>query len=136
MSWYPTFKLYQLDGVTLQYTFTIIVDANYPNSEEHYIEHEGVRSKGSLLISGGTKAWNLTIKGYISGDNYQGLIDSIDALETAVAFNTPYVLKIDKDNLSVYSYNVKRVSPILYPIDENMRTNYQEYQITFRVNSF
>jgi len=132
-----TFKLYQSDGMTPVYTFPVVFSANYPHSEKKIIEHENVRGKGSIIIDGGESAWDLTLRGAFSADGYDDLMVLVDAMETAIALNTKYVLKITKNQVETtdYSYNVKRITPIETSPD-NIRTNYLEYIIVFRVNSW
>jgi len=130
-----TFCLYDSAGTTLQYTYPVVFAANYPHTEESLIEHSTPRSKGSLIIDGGTSAWDLTLKGVIVADDYAALMALVDSMESGTALNTPYVLKITKGPSSDYTYNVKRITPIEYQPD-NLRTNYCEYTITFRVNSW
>jgi hypothetical protein len=136
MPFVPTFKLYDSSGDELQYTFTAVQDANYPHSEKDFIEHTSQRGKGSVIIDGGEKAWDLTIRFVISGTDYEDLTDEIDDLESDIDLNVPYVLKIDKTNSTTYDYNVKRILPIEYPIESNLRNTFQEVIITFRVNSW
>lgn len=135
MAFVPRFKLYESDGNTLRYTFPIVFSANYPNSSQNLIEHSNFRGKGSIIVDGGESAWDLTLQGVLSGDSYEEVIAAIDALESAVALNTPYVLKIGKTVSTQYSYNVKRIEPIQYPSD-NLRLDFIEYTIIFRVNSW
>jgi hypothetical protein len=131
------FKLYQGDGVTLQYVFPTVFEANYPHSEKEMIEHKSIRGKGSLYVDGGEVAWDLTLRGVVFGENYDAVITAIEAMESDVVINTPYILKITKSILggTNYEYNVKRVTPIQYQID-NIRTDYLEYTIQFRVNAW
>jgi len=92
------------------------------------------RAKGSLIISGGDAPWNLTLRGVVFGTDYSDIIDKLDAME-AIAINTPYVLKIMNDAVADYTYNVKRITPIIYdPV--SLKTDYSEYEITFRVNAY
>lgn len=136
MGWTPQFKLYQSDGLTLQYTFLAVQDCNYPASPRRNVTIEGARGKGGVIIDGGLKLWDMEIRGYIFEDNYEDLIVAIDAMETAIVANTPYILKIDKTSTTTYEYRVKRVDAIEFPIDEGMRTKYQEYIVYLKVNSW
>jgi hypothetical protein len=131
------FRLYQSNGVTLVYTFPVVFEANYPHSEKEMIEHKSIRGKGSLYVDGGEVAWDLILRGVVFGADYDAVEGAIEAMEGAVVINTPYVLKITKSvaGATNYEYNVKRVTPIQYQID-NRRTDYLEYNIQFRVNSW
>jgi len=129
------FKLYDYIGTTLKYTFPIVFQANYPHSEQNLIEHESVRGKGSIIVDGGTSSWDLTLKGVLRAADYAALIVLVEAMESAVVLNTPYVLKISKTISTSYEYKVKRITAIEYQ-EDNLRTNYMEYTITFRVNAW
>jgi len=136
MSYIPKFRIYASNGSTLKYTLTMVQDANYPHSEKDLIEHTNQRAKGSILIDGGDKAWDLSIRFVISGIDYEGLISKIDEIETNIPQNIPLVLKIDKTSNTAYTYKVKRISPIEYPIGDDFRVNYQEITMTLRVNAW
>jgi len=129
------FKLYDSTGLVLKYTFPIVFQANYPHSEKNLIEHESVRGKGSIIVDGGDSSWDLVLRGVLQGADYAALITAIEAMESAVVLNTPYVLKITKSISIDYEYKVKRITAIEYQ-EDNLRTNYMEYQITFRVYSW
>ena len=130
-----TFKLYLSDGATLNYTFPIVFQANYPHTEKEIIEHKNIRANGSVIVSGGNSPWDLTLRGVLSGSDYDTLMTLVNALESAVVINTPYVLKIVSTGGTTYSYNVKRITPITYP-EDNLRTDLMEYTLTLRVLSW
>jgi len=131
------FRLYQSDGVTLVYTFPVVFEANYPHSEKEMVEYRTIRGKGSLYADGGETAWDFTMRGVVFGEDYDAVISAIDSMESAVALNTPYVLKITKSvgGATNYEYNVKRVAPIEYEI-ASRRTDFCEYMCQLRVNSW
>lgn len=131
----PHFKLYDSTGLSLLYTFSAVQNSNIPQSPRRTVLHEGARGKGGVIIDGGESVWDLYIIGYIFGDDYEEITDLIDAMESAVAINTPYLLRLDKDDASYYEYKVKRVEAIDYPIDpSDLRTSIQEYRLTLKVN--
>ena len=129
------FKLYDSTGIVLKYTFPVVFQANYPHSEKKLIEHESVRGKGSIIVDGGESSWDLTLKGVLIAADYAALMVLVEAMESAVVLNTPYVLEITKSISTDYEYKVKRIEPIQYE-EDNLRTNCLEYTITFRVNSW
>ena len=129
------FKLYQNDGNTLVCTFPVVFSANYPHSEKNLIEHKNVRGKGSIVVDGGNSPWTITLKGVLNAVDYSALTVLIDAMETAIVLNTPYVLKITKGIGTTYNYNVKRIEPIIWQ-EDNLRTNFMEYQVNLRVLSW
>jgi len=129
------FNLYSIEsGEPLIYTFPIVSQANYPHTEKKLIEHENVRGKGSIIISGGDSAWDLTLRGVLIGNDYDDLMDKVDELEEKVLLNEPFILKIES-NTTTYEYNVKRILPVEYQ-EDNLRTNFIEYQVTLRVDCF
>ena len=129
----PRFKLYNSAGDSLLYTFPVVQATNAPQSPKSTVVITTLRGKGCVVIDGGTTAWDLTIRGILQGDNYEALISEIDALES-IQLNIPYLLRIDKSSSTYYSYKVKRIEPINYP--DSFRTDIQEYNITFKVNSW
>ena len=137
----PVFKLYQSDGVTLQYTFTYVINVNpFPWEEQDYIEHDGIRGQGSLIIDGGQKPYNITITGFLSASDYEALTVLIYAMKTAIVMNTSYVFKLDKGDGSTEDLNVKRIIGIEFPIEgdtsASKRNKKQKYEVTFRVDSW
>jgi len=132
-----TFKVYQSNGITLVATLPVVFSANYPQSEKNIIEHINPRGKGSLIMDTGDAPWNLIIKGVLQADDYDSLMALVNTLENAIALNTPYILKITKSAAggTTWDYHVKRVLPIEYP-EDSLRTDFLEYTITFRVNSW
>lgn len=130
-----TFKLYLSDGATLNYTFPVVFQANYPHTEKEMIEHKNIRGNGSVVVDGGYVPWDLTLRGVLSGSDYDTLMTLVADLETKVVLNTAYVLKIVSTGGNSYSYNVKRITPIIYP-EDNLRTDLMEYTVTLRVLSW
>lgn len=132
------FKLYESNGITPRHTFSLVQETNVPNNPEKFTEIKGFRGQGSLVITGSEAAWDLTIRGFFNVDNYDDITAAIDALETALAFGEPYVLKIDKDiaQSTQYSYNIKRISSISYPNGLRNGNGFQEYSLTLRANSW
>jgi len=137
MGFIPRFKLYESNGITLRYTFIAVQDSNYPYSNKKTIEHQGLRGIGSIIVGAGDEPWDLVVESDFLADDYEALDVLISALETAVQPNTAYILKIDRSPTTSYSYRVKRIQPIEYPVDpENLRTTYQKARVIFRVNSW
>jgi hypothetical protein len=126
------FKLYATNGSTLIYTFHCVFSANYPHSEKNLIEHTNPRAKGSIIVDGGSSPWTLNLKGVIFSSTYDNLMNLVDNMESYVTLNTPFVLGITS-GATTHTYNVKRTEPIIWQ-EDNLRTNYIEYNITFRVN--
>ena len=134
----PKFKLYNSGaGGLLRYTFIAVQYTNAPQTSGKHVEIKGQRGIGSIIIDGGTNTWELIIRGILyneGDDDYQSLTADIDSLETAVVYNTPYVLRIEKTALTYYEYKVKRVKAIAY--SDSFRTDFQEYEIKLLVNTW
>jgi len=132
------FKLYNADGISLIYTFPCVQSTNAPQTPLRHYNIEGVRGKGSLIIPAGTAAWDLEMEGvlYIDGstEGYDDLMVKIEELETTVALNTAYYLRIYKTSITYYNYKVKRITAIDY--EQSLRTDSQKYRISFAVNSW
>ena len=102
MDYVPKFRLYDSTGIVLLYEFLIVQKTNHPQSPVRSVEIEGQRGIGSIIIDGGTKAWDLILSGIIDGVDYDELTSKIDTMESAVAPNTPYILKINKTETTYY----------------------------------
>jgi hypothetical protein len=127
-----TFKIYASDGTTPVYTLPVVFDANYPYSASKIIEHENVRSKGSIVINGGEQSWDLNLKGVVMAADYDALMTIVNAIESAIVINTPYYIKISSGT-TTHSYKCKRITPIEWQND-SLRTKYIEYAISLRIN--
>ena len=130
----PSFRLYASNGTTLVHTFEVVQYTNAPSSPKRIIIIEGQRGVGCLTIDGGEACWDLILRGIIVADDYEALTTKIDSMQTDIVINTGYVLKFDKTDSTVYSYNVKLLEPITY--SESLRTGHQEYTITLKANSW
>lgn len=129
----PTFKLYNSSDVYIM-TLPAVFYTNAPQTIKKYTEVSGIRGTGSIIIPGSDDNWNIIIKGVLNGDNYEEIVTVMDNLESNFVALTPYYIKLDKSAITQYSYKVKRLVPIEYP--ESLRTNFQEYMITARVNAW
>ena len=135
MPFVPKFRLYNSAGDTLLYTFPIVQFSNAPHgADSRSVVIEGVRGKGAIIIDGGATAWDIIIRGVLSADDYEALVVVMDALDTAIPLNTALKLRIDKTISTYYEYNIKRIVGINYP--ENLRTSFQNYEITLKANAW
>lgn len=130
----PSFRLYASNGTSLLYTFPAVSYTNAPQTSIKNTKISGIRGIGSITISGSQSEWELILKGVLIGTDYEDVTSKIDALESALALDTSYVLKFDKTPSTVYSYHVKRVDIIEY--QENLRNFSQEYTIKLLANSW
>jgi hypothetical protein len=134
MPFIPSFDLWNSAGDSLLYTFPVVFATNAPQSPTKVVEIEGTRGIGSVIIGGGTAPWDLVIEGVLTGDDYEAVVVAMDALEAAIALNTPFMLRLDKTSSTYYEWHVKRILPIEYP--ENLRTSHQRYRVVLRAGSW
>jgi hypothetical protein len=134
MPWYPKYKLYASDGITLVHQFEAVIADNSPSDPTRYTEVEGIRGQGSIIIAGSLQAWDLSLTIHLHAADYAALIAKMDSLESTIVPMTPYVLKIDRTISTTKDYNVKRISPISW--DDSKRFSYINGVITFRVLSW
>ena len=132
------FKLYNADGISLIYSFPLVQSTNAPQTPLRHVSIEGVRGKGALIIPAGTETWNLELEGILmidgASEDYDDLMTKIEELETTVALNTAYYLRMYKTATTYYNYKVKRVTPIEY--EQSLRTDSQRYRLSLEVNSW
>jgi len=132
MTWFPHYKLYAADGITLVYSFQYILSDNSPINTLRFTEITGFRGQGSIIVPGSTQPWDLQLTFFLCNTNYDTLIAAMDSIESAIALGTPYVLKIDRTISTTKDYNVKRLTPIQW--EDTNRVRYQKGVIIFRVN--
>jgi len=128
-------KLYSSADVLL-YTFPLVQYTNVPQTPTNSVVIENIRGKGCLIIPGGDKAWDLIIRGILADTNYEDLSAKIVTLESTIALNTRYKIRIYRNVTDYWVYKVKRILPINYPDTLTFRNYKQNYEITFKVNSW
>jgi hypothetical protein len=134
MVWVPQYKVYASDGLTLVYTFNFITSDNSPQSLKRSTSITGFRGQGDIVIPGSESSWDLRLGFCLIGDGYQDLISKMDSLDTTIAFNTKYVLKIDRTPSTTKDYNVMRLVDIDW--EDTKRTRVQKGNLTFRVGAW
>lgn len=136
MAWKPTFKLYQSDSASLQYTFDNIIEIKgWPSDNPDFVELINLRSQGSIIIPGGNKSYEITLRGVLQASNYTALTTAMFALKSAIVNNTRYVLKIDKSNSATDDIKVIRVLPIIFE-GPTKRTTWQYFRVVLLANSW
>ncbi len=132
------FKLYNADGISEIYTFPLVQKTNFPQSPLRHIVLNGVRGIGALIIPAGTPIWTLEIDGILaidgSSEGYDELTAKITEMESLIALNTAYYIRIYKTSTTYDSVKVKRVEVISYP--ESLRTDSQHYGCKFLVDAW
>lgn len=129
----PTAKIYASNGSTLVYTISDILTPieGWPNTDNpKNVTYSNIRSAGELSIPGGSSAYDIVLRGRLTGANYDALIANFNTLQSTIVANTPYVLKIDLTPSTTTSINVKRKGKIDIINTNNLNT-WLYYSITF-----
>jgi len=134
MVWYPKYRLYENDGSTLVYTFTVQPPDNSPQDPMRFTEISGSRGVGSIIVPGSDASWNLNLRFILQGADYADLIAQMDTLQSTIVKNTEYILKIDRTISTTENYNVKRLIPIDWA--DSRRVKIQKGTIIFLVKSW
>lgn len=137
MGWVPKHQIYQSDGTTLIRNIANVIrrepaiDFKVPD----FIEHTSLRGTGSIIVPGGNKAYDMTFYCYLKTASYTALMSALALLESQIAVNTHYVLKIDTSSSTTQNLNVMRLQPIIVDSRGNLNT-YCFYTLTLKVNSW
>ena len=137
MSFIPSAKVYASDGVTLVYNLGNMINIEgWPNDEEsNQIELENLRSQGSIIIPAGDRAFDIIITARLTAANYTSLISAWNSLQSTIATQTNYYLKIDTSVSTTDDIKVQRLQKI-EPIRTNNWNSWVYFRITFRANSW
>ena len=121
----PTFKIMTSDNTTVVYQFPVVINSNHKEvgttGNSKFVTVENGRSIGAIYIDGGAESEPIVLEGCIIGTDYSDLITKIDAMQSAIQFNTAYYLRVDKDINSYDSFKVKRMDKIELPNPEKMK---------------
>ncbi len=134
MSIIPKVKLFQSDGSTLVYTFPAVNSTNAPQSPVKTTFIEGIRGIGGILVKGSIGAWDLILKGTITGTDYEDIVTKMDAMVSAIPVGDKFVVKIDKDGSNKYEYNAIRIEDIEW--GDSLRISFVGYTIKLKCNSW
>lgn len=133
------FTIRDVTNSTEVYSFTAVQDTNLPKNPRDTVTKTSLRSKGAVVIDGGTKPFNATLYFILfaeSGD-YHDVMDLIDALEAAIPINTPLYLRMDKGNGNYADYKIKRLVDFDYPdVSTDLRNYRQKVNATFFVRAW
>lgn len=134
MAWYPSFKLYNNTGSILIYHIENVIETNYPQDNPAFVQLSNLRSSKGIIIPGGSKPWELTMRGVLIGTDYTDLQGKVSTMQNTIVNNTPYILKIDTSISTQDSINVQRLTPIIF--EPGRRTKFQYWNITLLANSW
>jgi hypothetical protein len=136
MSWVPSHKIYQTNGTTLVYNIGQVIrrEPAMNLAVPDYIEHENLRGSGSIIIPGGSKAYDMTLYARLGASNYTNLMTALSTLESTIAINTRYILKIDLSSTTTQDLNVMRIQPIVVDNSRGKLHTFLYYTLTLRIN--
>jgi len=125
------------DGAN-SYTFPIVFHISDPKEGMKATVIEGNRGDGAIIIPGGKKSQEIRIRGILAdSDGYEDLTDKMNEMKTKVSTN-PATLTLRHWTGATWqtdwSYTVRRISEIEFT--ESLRTDSQEYEITFIVTNY
>lgn len=134
MSWTPSYILYNSSGTGQIYTFPKVQVDNSPQDPTDYVEIDGLRGQGSIIIPGSNEAWDLILDFVLCGTDYQDIRAQMDALEATIVKNTKYILKIDLTPSTTKDYKVKRLETFIF--EPGLRRKVQRVRCILRVDSW
>lgn len=125
------------DGVNT-YTFPIVQSITDPQEGMKATVIEGTRGNGSIVIPGGKKSQEITIKGIIlDNDGYIDITTAMDDMRSKVTTNAA-TLTIRHWTGSAWVndrvWNVRRINEIEF--GDSMRTNNIDYTVNFLVIAY
>ncbi|MFA5048513.1 MAG: hypothetical protein WC516_05830 [Patescibacteria group bacterium] len=138
MAWNPSARLYNSDGITLIYTISDILMPidGWPNTNNPAsIILSNAKSQGEIPIPIGNLAYDITIRGRLTAGSYTNLITAFTTLQSTIAANTHYYLKIDTSESTTDAIKVMRLQSI-NPFNTDNWVSWCYYAITFRANSW
>ncbi|MCH7524931.1 MAG: hypothetical protein IIC74_07975 [Bacteroidetes bacterium] len=135
---FPRFRLYQSDGTTLVYEFSLVLDwDNSPFQDPiTFSLHKSLRGQGGIVSEGSQDSFDFPLNFMLTGTDYKDVVAQMNTLPTTILNNTKYVLRIDLDEVgTTKDLKVLRLSSILFPVTTRKKVvNFQEGIITFVVN--
>lgn len=125
------------DG-TNSYTFPLVYSVSDPKEGMKATVIPGTRGDGSIIIPGGKKSQEIRLKGYIvDSDGYEDINTRMGDMKSKVTTN-PATLTMRHWTgatwVNDWQYTVRRIDEITFP--ESLRTDSQEYEVTFIVMTY
>jgi len=120
------------------YTLPYLQDISDPKEGMKATVIDGTRGDGSIVIPGGKKSQEITVKGYLISEGYANLTTAMNALRSGVTTNLATLTlehrEIGGEWSTDWTYYVRRINEIRFP--QSFRLDIQEYEITFLVVSY
>jgi hypothetical protein len=120
-----------------EYIFPHVFSISDPSEGMKATIIEGTRGNGSIVIPGGKKSQEITIRGrLIDNDGYADLTSLMTTMRSMVTTNqaTLTLEHLSGTYQTDWSYTVRRISEIVFP--ESLRTWEQEYEVRFLVVAY
>jgi hypothetical protein len=133
-----TVQVVFLDNLSNTYTFPLVQSISDPAEGMKATVIEGNRSNGSIIIPGGKRSQEISVRGIIfDNDGYVDITTKMDDMRSKVTTN-PATLTIRHWNGSTWVndrvWNVRRVNEITFA--DSMRTTDQNYEVRFLVITY
>jgi hypothetical protein len=98
----------------------------------------GTRSNGAIVIPGGKRSQTISVRGRLfDNDGYKDIAGLIATMKTNITTDVATLTLKHLEGatwVNEWSYTVRRIEEISFP--ESLRTDVQEYQISFLVISY
>ena len=126
-------KITFYDG-TNTYDFPNVFHISDPKEGMKATVIRGKRADGSIIIPGGKKSQEITIRGKLfEEDGYADLNTAMNTMRNSITTDTATLVLKHNDGgwQTDWSYTVRRIEAIRFP--QSMRIGVQEYEVTFLV---
>lgn len=127
----------KFDDGTNEYIFPYIQQLSDPIPAMKATVIRGKRSDGSLVIPGGKRSIEVSVRGILSADGYVALTALINEMRTKVSTNVATLTlehNVGAGWISDWNYTCRRIEEITF--DESLRTDFQNYEANFLVISY
>lgn len=130
-------------GESDEYVFPHVFAISDPKEGMKATVIPGNRGDGSIVIPGGKRSQEISIKGkFWDDDGYKDLTTLMNTMRLKVSTNLATLtlehwdstLSGGGDYVTDWSYSVRRIEEIRFP--ESLRTDYQDYEVLFFVVAY
>ena len=143
---FPRFRLYQSDGTTLVYEFSLAL--NWDNSPFQdpitFSLHKSLRGQGGIVSEGSQDTFDFPLNFMLVGsginntEKTKDLLDQMNTLPITILPNTKYVLRIDLDEIgNTKDLKVLRLQSFSFSLTTNKKVvTFQEGIVIFIVDAW
>lgn len=129
------------DDTVSDYDLPYVQNVSDPKEGMKATVIRGTRGDGAIIIPGGKKSQDITIKGKIFETDYKAMTLAMDALKAGITTNVATLtLEHYDDTVSApgwqvdWAYTVRRIDEIKF--SDSMRIGVIEYEVTFVVIAY